>query len=886
MPKSQFQQSSFASGELSPLILGRTDLEQYYKGAQDAQNVVIVPQGGVKRRPGTEFIDVALRGNDRQTAVNPSTPNGGDGALLNDGNPNTYSTTNANVGTPTGYTVAEYDLGAGYTADFVTIEGAYLIREGTGGPEIKTATLTLQNLVGATYEDFKTISITNEFGKLVSKRYDITDIPLADKREWRVRVDLNLAESANWRVSIGEFNFSDEPPIPALATNLKTFDWEYAADFNFLVVMTEGNARFYRAPHAGSVNTVYVADIPVPYTSAQVSQVRDAQTENVMLMFQEDHPPRRIVFDPDVYDTSPADAFTSDTIPFRNVPQYDYNDSLSPIPITEKQSFGFLNFDIGQQYIVTVEGVDSKPITFSGGVGSAQQESTAFNLQKNLLDMPTFGFSGVDVEFTEAVDDEGDITYFWQMSFSGESAKNYKQFSAGQFTGGVNADGQIFVSTQQEGSTRKEDVWSDARGYPGIGVFFEGRLWLGGLKSKPQSLIASRAGDYFDFYTIEGEDDEGIFITIDSRGLTDIVDINPDRGLQVFCAGSEFLVKGLTPSDIQVEAQTQHGSFDLEAKSIDGATLFVDKNGNTLRQYVFSFNEDAYTSNDISVLSSHLIDRPKDMAILAGTTTEDANWVFIINQDGGACVLNTMRAQDINGFTKWTPYSDENSSRRNELESCSVVGSELYVIVKTVSLTGESRSVERWSFEYLLDSSYKTTVTATGSDVFVDVLDGSRLNGFTVSVIADGDVLADRIVSFNNTSGTYGVTITAEELSGFTTRDLEIGLNFPVKIKTMPLNTNPGTRGGMNVMKRKKITNINLRVYKSAGIYIDGNPVAIRQFGEAPDTPLNTSFTPKTGIIEDNRGGNGWDTEVVPEITVPDGTPFHLQAIQYEVESS
>ena len=886
MPKSQFQQSSFASGELSPLILGRTDLEQYYKGAQDAQNVVIVPQGGVKRRPGTEFIDVALRGNDRQTAVNPSTPNGGDGALLNDGDPNTYSTTDANVGTATGYTVAEYDLGAGYIADFVTIESAYLSRNGTGGEEIKTATLTLQNLVGATYEDFKTISITNEFGKIVSKRYDITDIPLADKREWRVRVDLNLADSANWRVSIGEFNFSDEPPTPALTTNLKTFDWEYATDFNFLVVMTEGNARFYRAPHAGSANTVYVADIPVPYTSTQVSQVRDAQTENVMLMFQEDHPPRRILFDPDVYDTSPADAFTSDTIPFRNVPQYDYNDSLSPIPVTEKQSFGFLNFDVGQQYIVTVEGVDSKPITFAGGVGLAQQESTSFNLQKNLLDMPTFGFSGVDVKFTEAVDDDGDITYFWQMSFSGESAKDYEQFSAGQFTGGVNADGQIFVSTQQEGSPRKEDVWSEARGYPGIGVFFEGRLWLGGLKSKPQSLIASRAGDYFDFYTVEGEDDEGIFITIDSRGLTDIVDINPDRGLQVFCAGSEFLVKGLTPSDIRVEAQTQHGSFNLEAKSVDGATLFVDKNGNTLRQYVFSFNEDAYTSNDISVLSSHLIDSPKDMAILAGTTTEDANWVFIINQDGGACVLNTMRAQDINGFTKWTPYSDENSSRRNELESCSVVGSELYVIVKTVSLTGQSRSVERWNFEYLLDSSYKTTVTATGSDVFVDVLDGSRLNGFTVSVIADGDVLADRVVSFNDTSATYGVTITAEELSGFTTRDLEIGLNFPVKVKTMPLNTNPGTRGGMNVMKRKKITNMNLRVYESAGIYIDGNPVAIRQFGEAPDTPLNTSFTPKTGIIEDNRGGNGWDTDVVPEITVPDGTPFHLQAIQYEVESS
>ena len=879
MPKSQFQQSSFASGELSPLILGRTDLDQYYKGAENAQNVVIVPQGGVKRRPGTQFVDQALTGFERQTAVDPNMPNGGNAALLNDGNPSTYAVTNAAVGTPTGYTVAAYNLGGSYDAEFLTIEGAHLIRNGTGGAEVKTNTLTIQNLIGATWTDFETLEITSEFGGLVSQRYDVSDVPLTEKQQWRIVVDLNLAESDNWRVRMGEFNFADEPFGYTPETDLKAFDWEYSADINFLVVLTDNNARVYRTPNASSDDTVFVADLPMPYTGNEIPEVRHAQTENVMLMFQEDNAPTRIIFDESVYNTTPERSFTVDQIPFRNIPQYDYNDSNSPVPITEKQSLSFTDFEVGQQYIVTVEGVDSKPITYSGNGNVRQKESTSFNLQKNLLDMPTFGFSGVDVAYSGGAS--------WQMSFSGESAKDYKQFSAGQFTGGIGADGQIACTTEQDGATRKEDVWSDARGYPGIGVFFEGRLWLGGLKSKPQSLIASRSGDYFDFYTIEGEDDEGIFITIDSRGLTNIVDINPDRGLQVFCAGSEFLVKGLTPSDIQVEAQTQHGSFNLEAMSVDGATLFVDKNGNTLRQYVFSFNEDAYTSNDISVLSSHLIDRPKDMAILAGTTTEDANWVFIINKNGTAAVLNTMRAQDINGFTKWTPYNEGGTVRRNKLQSCTVVDDELYVIVERVGFNNTVvRDIERWSFDYLLESSVKTTVTATGSDVFVPVLKGIRLSTFTVSVLADGDVLPSREVQFNVTEQDYGITITAAELSGFTTRNLEIGLNFPVKVKTMPLNTNPGTRGGMNVMKRKKISNMNLRVYESAGIYIDGNPVAIRQFGETPYTPLNTSFTPKTGIIEDNRGGNGWDTNAVPEITVPDPTPFHLQAIQYEVESS
>ena len=102
----------------------------------------------------------------------------------------------------------------------------------------------------------------------------------------------------------------------------------------------------------------------------------------------------------------------------------------------------------------------------------------------------------------------------------------------------------------------------------------------------------------------------------------------------------------------------------------------------------------------------------------------------------------------------------------------------------------------------------------------------------------------------------------------------------------MPLNTNAGTRGGQNAMKEKKITRMNLRVLDTAGVYIDGNPVAVREFGESASSPLNTAVTPKTGIIEDRNGGNGWSTEVVPLITAPNATPFHLQAIEYEVESS
>mgnify|MGYP001211365665 FL=1 len=49
-------QNSFTSGELDPKLLSRTDIKQYESGLTTALNVVVLPQGGVKRRPGLKFI--------------------------------------------------------------------------------------------------------------------------------------------------------------------------------------------------------------------------------------------------------------------------------------------------------------------------------------------------------------------------------------------------------------------------------------------------------------------------------------------------------------------------------------------------------------------------------------------------------------------------------------------------------------------------------------------------------------------------------------------------------------------------------------------------------------------------------------------------------------
>ena len=872
MAKSKFLQSSFVSGELSPLLKGRVDLEQYYQGVATGENVLIVPQGGLKRRAGSEHVTTALKTLVHYTNASyaPTMPEGGTAANINDLDTATTTTTTTSIGlvgsatAGTDYVIAHYDLSAtGLTTNiqFVDIKGLYTTGSVACTLIIQTST---DNATWTPQQSF-TVSVDSDIPTSFRKRIQQT---IATPYVRLVRSgDVGDADLGTQKFTLDEFNVYTTTTV---AVDVKTFDFSIETDRHYLCVLTAGNIAVYRIPYSGVVTTTYIADIPLPYIDASVSTVRDVQTESVMLLFQEDYHPQRIIND----GLSNYDSFSVGDIPFLNVPQYDYDDTESPVPVNYVTTMTLNNFQQGDRFQIDVEGVLSKNITFTGS-----PESTSANIQRNLQEMPIFGDTGIAVTGGPA----------FVITVSGESTKSFELWSAFA-TSDLDSPANTIAFTPNpntSGSPRKEDVWSATRGYPKTAAFYNGRLWLGGTKSKLQSLFASRSGSFFDFYTEEGDADEGIFITISSRQLTEIIDINPDRGLQVFTAGAEFLVTGTTPADVGVQAQTQHGASNLEVKSVDGATLFIDQNGKTLRSYLYNFNEDAYNSTDISVLSSQLIDSPKDVAVLSGTPSEDANWVFIINNDGTGSILNTLRSQDINGFTKWI-YGDNSTATAQILVSISVVNNDLYIVSKLAGTTSYYW-IDRWSFDYLVDAGIKIS----NQSATTVQLGTNHLDSLTVSVSArlTSDptgayyTLPARAVLAGGGGVNGTITLTSDELSAGNL-DLQIGLNFVPRIIPMPLNTNSQSIAGQNQMREKKITRMNIRVYESAGVYIDGNPVPIRQFGAAGDSPLGTSFTPKTGIIQDNNGGNGWGIEVVPEITIPDPTSFHIQAIEYEVESS
>lgn len=826
MAKTRFLQSSFVSGELSPLLKGRVDLSQYYQGVQTAKNLVIVPQGGMKRRPGTEYVQTVLNKLARNTTA-ATAPNGGTAANINDGDDSTVCTTTAGISTTNPYVVCKFDLGSATEVEFFDVRNVFLSAGSSSEFKIQSSTDDV------TYTDAASVPLlgvsSQDFRLFVGKT----------ARYWR------LARIGSTDLTTSVVTVGTVAPVEQTATpsNFKMLDFSVEDDRHYLLVLTATNIRVFRTPNT------HVADIKTTISSGDVDEIRDTQVENVMLLFQEDTVPQRLI------NLGTDTDWFIDDVPFTNVPQFDYNDSSSPTPVDDVQVMTLTSFVAGDKFQIDIEGVVSKNITFAGDATADEQAATVANIQRNIQEMPVMGETGVSVARTGAAQ--------YTITVSGESAKDFELYAAFATTG--TASKTIAFTKSANGSPRREDVWSATRGYPKTACFYEGRLVLGGTRSKPQSLFFSKSGSFFDFDIDDGDDDEAIFVTISSRKLNDIVDVFPGRNLQVFTSGAEFAVisKPVTPSSAQVAPQTSHGALNVETQEVDGSTIFVDRNGKSIRDFVFSFNEDAYITQDLSVLASHLITQPIDMALLSGTQSDDANWVFFVNNDGNGVILNTLRAQDITGFTRWENTGD--------IKGVCVVDEDLYLITERTINSATVKFVERWNFDHKMDAS--TKIAPTSSQTVLTGLD--YLEGETVQIVADGVVLQERAVS--------GGSITLESTeTGYTS--VEVGLNFNIELKPMPLNTNIGS--GQNQMRLKRVVRINSRVFESSGVYVNGNAVPIRAFGAAPDTPLDNPPGVLTGIIDDIYDTNGWTREEVPVFTVPDPTPFHIQMIEFEVESS
>lgn len=225
-----------------------------------------------------------------------------------------------------------------------------------------------------------------------------------------------------------------------------------------------------------------------------------------------------------------------------------------------------------------------------------------------------------------------------------------------------------------------EQVFSTVRGWPSAVTFHEQRLWFGGSPSKPAGVWSSWINRFYNFSIKDGLENESIQASIGSDQGSAIRHMVSNRHLQIFTGASEFYCprqttqQTLTPGNFVVVRQTPYGSSSVRPMPFDGATLFVQANLRTVREFLYTDSDSSYNSTNISFVAGHLIVDPKELAVIQGTTQRGEQYAVVRKADGTLAVFHSARSEKLAGWTPWELHPD------HSVYSICGLGNALYMV--------------------------------------------------------------------------------------------------------------------------------------------------------------------------------------------------------------
>lgn len=677
------------------------------------------------------------------------------------------------------------------------------------------------------------------------------------------------------RVRPGSLFVWKVPQIPAPdgggISDVRLFEFQFSTDQTYLFVFHHKSLSIFR-------DGVFQVTVVTPWLSSDLrSQLTDegdlistgisvTQSRDTMLVFHQSFQTQQIKRN------GSHILWTIGNYAYRNVPIFDFGDVTYVNGVNEVQTLNFPNpgtqgdWVAGDTFKLILEDEKTDNISYS-----AATATMATNISNALKKLTNVDAAGITVNGVGGTTPSATFT----VTFSGNNGQRpwgamaYETISTKQVP-------SIDIIVTTDGVRPGEDVWSSTRGWPRCGVFFQGRLWVAGTKFLPNTLWASRSGAAFDFNTKKIDDDYGIAATTDTDDVPAFINIFASRHLQLFSTAAEFYVpisetEAVTPGNIVLRRTTSRGSKPgLRVFEVDGATHFVQRRGKALREFIFADVELAYQANNISLLASHLMRNPVGFALRRSSSTDDADYEFMPNDDGTMTVFCTLRTQEVNAMALWTT--------NGLYQDAAVVLDQAYFAVDRTINGATDKYIEVMSSDVVVDCGViAEDLGAPASSVTIAHLPNTEL---TYDV--DG---FERMPRTTNGAGLLTFDRTAQD-SYFA------GLRYPLiadspgftndqgfiwVVKTLPFETQ--LPDGASMGRKRRVVNCDVRVSETQSLWINGNEIAFREFGA---NVLDTPPALFTGIKR-YRGFLGWDYEGQVTLGSPNSTKATVLSLAYSV---
>lgn len=820
MPTQNYAQTSFASGEVSPLLFGRPDLSRFRSGVAYSRNFYSRAQGGYFRRPGSIFLDTC-RDETKKSVLRAFRFSESQAYVLEFSHlklrvmKNRSFVAMADIVTP--YTEADLPyLWISQSADVMYI--------------------TVLNGAHPPYTLSRLSDVSWNFNQYVTE-----DGPYLDENDTATVLSLSSVS------------------YTAIVTSDTAGDFSGASPGEYVEFYKNGNLIL------GEIVTV---DSGTQVTVKPKDNVIDPSSLDPKTVIQYASPPNRLQSTLAIWSTESQYSFIKVGSTWRHTNTHN----------AQPESIGT------PAYTVDVMDLQTDPVVHStsGNLTYSDEEVTA-TLKSSVA----------------LFDSSTDVGRLFRLKFTDEqiwgTIDSFTSTTEVEVTLGRPlpldlSTGEHYLNNAETTDWRL-GAWYVGN-YPSTVVIHEQRLIFSATPLQPQHVWMSESGDYVSFsptnFDSQVVDSNAVTFEIGSNEVNEIVWMMPGPTLLIGTIGGEWQVRAstineaITPTNVQIVPQTTYGSKKgIAPLKVGPATLFVQRDGRTLREMTYNFEMDSFLAKDLSIASEHLL-RQAGGAVEGAFQSVPNQIYWLTTNDGCLVAMTYEKDQDVIGWHKHVLGGTDSF-----VESACVIPhetenqDELYVAVRRTVNNQTRRYIEVFQLEMLPEVGETDPVDLVYCDSTVEY-DGastttitglSHLEGEVVAINADGAVHPTKTVSGGIVTLNYAVT------------KAKVGLPYASQFRPLPIEAGAAP-GNTAQGKTKKVVAVHVRLFASLGFEygIELDKMTKHSFRRLDDY-MDQAPQLKSGDFE-IKFNHGYDREGQYWLCQTDPYPLNILAVYPVVKTN
>jgi len=762
--------SSFTAGEISPRLEGQITLERYRQGLSDLTNMVVMPHGGVQRRPGTEFLG-EVKNSAIKSRLIPFQFKTSDTYILEFGNLTMRVYRNG----------LQVLTGSAKTITAVTQANPGVLTSASHGFS-NGDEIFITGVVGMTQLNDRNFIVAN----VTANTFTLKDA---------FGANINTTSFTAY-TSGGTADEIYETATPYAEADLFNLRYAQSADTMYIV---HPSYEVRKLTRTGSANWTFT--VPILQTALLTAKT----VENITQA------------NPGVVTVTGHGFSNGDQVHLSNVEG-----------MVELEGLNFLVANVTTDtFTLQDEGGNNINTTsftaFVDGGGSERAITGATQANPVVVTSASHSFTNGQIIYINNVVGMTELN----DAYYKVSAVTSNTFAL-QTVAGTNVNGTGFTAytsggTAELGTSEVQEIGpgetplSGADNRPSVVTFFEQRLVFANTNNNPQTLFFSKNSAYQNF-VIGTADDDALIYTIASNQVNAIRYLSSTRILTVGTSGGEYVVTAsnsgpLTPTTTLIRKYSNYGTSTIEPVQVADVTLFLQRGKRKIREfkYVGDINVDAYTAPDLSILAEHIT---QGGIVQFAYQQEPDSVIWMARADGTLIGMTYRREENVVAFHKHV-IGGTFSGGQAVVESVASLPTdtgedELYMIVKRTINGVTKRYVELMKpFDFgsvttgafYVDSglSYSGSATTNLSGLF-------HLEGQTVSILANGAVHSDEVVASGAVTLNTSSTIVAA------------GYGYTSNLQTLRIEA--GSVDGTSQGKPKRIHAITVRLHETVGVEV------------------------------------------------------------------